>query len=205
MKKLLSVLAGVAICSSSLTSVVACSVRKELMTVLVNGDEDTNTTDYDTNFRKGMLADGVYQLMNAVTYTPSKYQNAEKRAAFEKVLGESGQALSISKVFDNKPDKTDDEKEFWASYWAARNTNFRTFSFADSNIGTYKLKDVKPFLQTIVVDASGDETKTTYEEITVSDKTIGDYTSDDETKSLLMVLNLMTLKCWVLSLKPWLM
>lgn len=184
MKKLLSVLTSVALTSGVVGNVAACTVRTQALKILINKDAETKIAEYDSNIKKGVLADGVFQLMNAITYTDTKYQDADKRNEVKKVLGERGLSLSLDEVFAAKIDQTDVEKEFWTSYKAARNTNFTDFSFNSDEMGTYKIGEIKPIEQTVTSDASSSEKVVTYSDFKVQEKTLSEFATEDDTKSL---------------------
>lgn len=184
MRKLILALLTTTLSTAAVTSVAACSVRTRQVNIFVNWNENTDVLSFDSNVRTGMLADGALQLLSAITYSEVRYQNDAIREEFLKILGANGLALSLEAVYENLSERTEDEEAFFASHRAARNTTFTEISFNDGETSSsYNLGDITPFLQTVSIDTTGNENITTHSEMTIADRTLSDFASDEDTKS----------------------
>ncbi|ASP27800.1 hypothetical protein SCORR_v1c00250 [Spiroplasma corruscae] len=159
MKKVLTLLSALMLTSTAAINTVSCEAPTDGMDVYVGGkkeyklkwrgeDKDIRATELFSNGNNKLMTNLTIQLLEALTYKDSKYQNIEKRTKEQKFLGESGLGLSLDYIlndsytskkakinFDN--DSTKDE--FIEDYTrSSKNTRFKSL---DYKINSIKLDD----------------------------------------------------------------
>ncbi|QEH61226.1 hypothetical protein SCHIN_v1c00280 [Spiroplasma chinense] len=147
MKKLLASLSAFVIGTSSITSVVACSVPTKQIEVTVTGSDGTKyeTKDFDNDIATGKVALTLTKLLEGITYSDSKYSTASKREQQRKFLGTNGLNLSLDNVLKDENLKDNTNGGFAKSYAAARNTNFTNINI-NADVDTFNNGDAPVFL-----------------------------------------------------------
>ncbi|AUB31089.1 hypothetical protein [Spiroplasma floricola] len=108
MKKLFSVLGAFAIVTTSISVVTSCSIATTNIEVLVDGNNNFKIGDDKVGIEKVLGNKTVlsvlgYQILDAISFTESKYQNQEKLEKQKSVLGAKGQALSLDNLKKENP------------------------------------------------------------------------------------------------------
>ncbi|WP_339020948.1 lipoprotein [Spiroplasma endosymbiont of Atherix ibis] len=103
MKKLFSILGAFAIVSTSISDVVSCSVATTSIETLVDGNNKFTIGGKKVEMEKVFGSKRVltilgYQILDAISFTESKYQNHDKLEKQKNVLGAKGQALSLDNL-----------------------------------------------------------------------------------------------------------
>ncbi|AKU79272.1 hypothetical protein [Spiroplasma turonicum] len=157
MKKLLSIMTSILVSSSTALSTISCgSAPTDSLDILVAGEkeyelnwrgEDKKIEAFDlfSNDKNKLLTNLTIQILEAITYKDSKYQNADKREKEKKFLGDSGLGMSLDYILNDSYNGkkanlefNDDttKNEFIEDYTkSSKNTRFKSFN--------YDVKDVK--------------------------------------------------------------
>ncbi|AGR40723.1 hypothetical protein [Spiroplasma taiwanense] len=148
MKKLLSIFAISTIISPGIVAVASCSVPTSSVSTLVDGKEkfkiksgddikEISSIDLFSNEKSKMLSIFTMQILEALTFSETKYQSSEKLNAKKKSLGINGLNLSLEKLINesfteenNLPKFTDNTNgSFKEAYFSTNDTKFLSVNY----------------------------------------------------------------------------
>ncbi|QBQ07227.1 hypothetical protein SGLAD_v1c00260 [Spiroplasma gladiatoris] len=180
MKKLLSLMSIMTIVGSVSTSALACTLETKKVVVTVDGlenkvekPEELEITSYDNTLQANKVTTTASLLLEGITFTKDKYQNAQTLNKQKEFLGVQGQSLSLNKYLDDNAEainKDETLKSFKEAYESSRNTNFTSIDFGRSEEAKTKNNknsnfDVKTDSRIFVVKKNKEDKKVTSSEI----------------------------------------
>ncbi|AGR41730.1 hypothetical protein [Spiroplasma diminutum] len=140
MKKLLSVLGTISILTPSISAVVSCGVDTRELSTTFDGVKTFKVGDKTVGKKevfgtKDIISTLSIQILEALTYSETKYQDDKKLKEQQEVLGENGMALSL----ENLPNEeayskdgfnfTDNSKTFKDDYNEPKNSLFTNIDY----------------------------------------------------------------------------
>ncbi|AKX33693.1 hypothetical protein SLITO_v1c00250 [Spiroplasma litorale] len=161
MRKLISVLSALMLTSTAAINTISCEAPTDAMKILVGGKEkfefdwrdekkEISAIDLFANDKNKLLSNLTIQILEAFTYTDSKYQNIEKRIKEQKFLGKEGLGLSLDYILnDSYTDKKakvsfedDSVKDNFIEDFtkSTKNTRFKTIDYNIKDISLDKTK-----------------------------------------------------------------
>ncbi|AOG59981.1 hypothetical protein SHELI_v1c00260 [Spiroplasma helicoides] len=196
MKKLLSFMGVLALSASSSSAVLACGAIPSIdVKVLVDGVEFEKKTDkdgkesdvsvleaYNNTLNKNKVLSVARQLLEAITFTKTKYQNQEKLNIEKELLGQNGINMSLNKyIDDNKDNQEEAFLNFKNSYTSSRNTNFTSINFDRANKKSiYNNGDSPIFLVKKIYKEKQLETSEIMDSFDIKNASVDDTTSNDQ-------------------------
>ncbi len=146
MKKILSIFSVLTVSSAPIATIVSCGVPTE--TLSIETKDGYKLSQFDNSTSKGKLGAMSIQLLEAITFTETKYQNKEKLKKQQETLGTNGLGLSLESYLKNQHEEnstvSEDLKNFEDSYSAKRNTNFSSIKY-NGVVTKYNPEKIKTF------------------------------------------------------------